>query len=299
MRSGAGNPLPRKAAEAQQMRSRANYVASGMVLGRLSLAPPKLAHHRFAHQELLRLAGRGEREVGDESDMARHLVMRDLTLAEGGDLLGAGALPGLEHDPGADLLAEARIGHAEDLRRLDLGMAEEEILDLARIDVLAAADQHVLDPPDDVAIALGVDGGKIAAMHPPDLVDRRAAPFRILPIAAHDAIAARAQLAGFAYRHDASGLVDDLDLDMRMDAPDRGDAALDRIVDARLEGDRARFGHAVGDGNFAHMHLLDDASHGLDRAGRARHDAGAQARYVVAGEARVIELGDEHGGDTV
>jgi hypothetical protein len=45
-------------------------------------------------------------------------------------------------------------------------MAVEEFLDLARIDVLAAADHHVLDAADDVAIALGVDGGEIAGVHP-------------------------------------------------------------------------------------------------------------------------------------
>src|SRR5690349_786833 len=105
--------------------------------------------------------------------------MRDLAAAESGDLLGCGGLARLQHDPGANFLAEAGIGHAEDLRRLDLGMAEEKLLDLAGIDVLAAADEHVLDPADDVAIALVVDGGEIATVHPARGVDRFARAFRV------------------------------------------------------------------------------------------------------------------------
>ena len=50
--------------------------------------------------------------------------------------------------------------------------------------------------------------------------------------------------------------IDDLDLDMRMNAPDGGDAALQRIVGRALEADRAGFGHAVGDGDLAHVHLV-------------------------------------------
>ena len=77
--------------------------------------------------------------------------------------------------------------------------------------------------------------------------------------------------------------------------PTVADAALERIVDARSGADRARLGHAVGDGDFAHVHVGDAALHHLDRAGRARHDAGAQRRQIEARELRMVELGDEHG----
>ena len=52
----------------------------------------------------------------------------------------------------------------------------------------------------------------------------------VVPIAAHDGIAARAELARRAARHDAAVQIDDLHLDMRVDAADRGDAPLDRVV---------------------------------------------------------------------
>ena len=66
-----------------------------------------------------------------------------------------------------------------------------------------------------------------------------------------------------------------------------------------FERDGRGLGHAVGDGDLGEVHLGDHALHGLDGARRAGHDAGAQAREVELGKARVVQLGDEHGGHAV
>ena len=79
-----------------------------------------------------------------------------------------------------------------------------------------------------------------------------------------------------------------------MDAADGGDATFQGIVGRALETHRRRLGHAIGDGHFAHVHLVVDALHHLDRAGRARHDAGAQRFQVEARKLGMIEFGDEH-----
>jgi hypothetical protein len=79
-------------------------------------------------------------------------------------------------------------------------MAQQVLLDLARVDVLAAADQHVLDPADDVRVALGIDRRQVAGVHPAGGVDRLARARLVLPVAAHDRVAARAELAGGADR---------------------------------------------------------------------------------------------------
>ena len=94
----------------------------------------------------------------------------------------------------------------------------------------AAADHHVLDAADDVEIPVLVHGGEIARVHPAGPVDRFGGPFGIIPIAKHDAIAARAEFAGRARRHDMAVAVHDLHLDMRMDASHRADAALERFI---------------------------------------------------------------------
>ena len=55
--------------------------------GGLRLAQAELLDHAGAHDELLRLAGDGHRQLGHEAHVARHLVVRDLPLAEGLDLV--------------------------------------------------------------------------------------------------------------------------------------------------------------------------------------------------------------------
>ena len=199
----------------------------GRRLGRPLLRQPQLRRRLRAQHEFLHLAGDRGREAVDEADVARDLVVGDAAVAEGADLgLGGGGAV-LEHDRGAQLLAELLVRHAEALHVLDRWVGVEELLDLAGIDVLAAADHHVLDPADDVAEALGVDDGEVAGVHPAGGVDRLGGAQRVVPVAAHDRVAAGAQLAGEPARDDAAVLVDQLDLEMRVDAADGGDAAVE------------------------------------------------------------------------
>src|SRR5882724_7046518 len=100
-------------------------------------------------------------------------------------------------------------------------MTIEEFLNFSRIKVLAAADHHVLDAADDVAIALGIDDGEVAGVHPAILVEHIGGFLALVPIAQHDTVAARAELAALAARHDLAFEVDDLDLDMWMNTPNR------------------------------------------------------------------------------
>ena len=81
--------------------------------------------------------------------------------------------------------------------------------------------------------------------------------------------------------------------------PHRRDAPVVRIVDRGLKAHRSCFRHAIGDRHLCHVHLLDHPLHDFGRAGRARHDAGAQGREVEARELRMLEFGDEHGGDAI
>src|ERR1035437_8380757 len=125
-------------------------------LGRLQ-SEPRL--DRVAHQEFLDLAGDGHRKLVDEFDVARDLVVRDLPLTEAADLVGGQGLAGSRPDPGAELLAVGIVGDAEKLHVLNLRMAVEKFLDLARVEVFTAADHVGLDAADDVAIALLIEDG--------------------------------------------------------------------------------------------------------------------------------------------
>ena len=91
---------------------------------------------------------------------------------------------------------------------LTSGSRVEELLDLARVDVLAAADDHVLDPADDTHVAVLVHDRQVAAVHPSGGVNRAGGGLGVRPVPAHDAVAARALLAGRTARHGGAGLRD-------------------------------------------------------------------------------------------
>src|SRR4051795_6630159 len=103
-------------------------------------------------------------------------------------------------------------------------MRVQELFDLTRIHVFAAANDHVFDAPDDVDVALVVHRGQVPGVHPARRVDRPVGCLRVVPVAEHDAVAAGAQLAGLPPRHrSAGGDVGDLDLEVRVHAADGGD----------------------------------------------------------------------------
>src|ERR1700730_1346620 len=186
------------------------------------------------------------------------------------------------------------VGDAKNLHILNLGMAIEKFLDLARVEVFAAADHHVLDAAEDVAVPLLVDHRDVAGMHPAIGIEHVGGLFRLIPIAKHDAVAASAQFAGVAAGHNATLEIDDLNLDVRMNASDSRHPALKRIVSGALETGWAGLGHAIADSHLAHVHQLINATHYLDRAWRAGHHTGPQRGQVEFGEVWMVEFGDEH-----
>src|SRR5713226_9140756 len=141
---------------------------------------------RLAHQELLDLAGDGHGKFVDEFDVAGNLVVRDLSLTERADLVGRQGLAGSRPDPCAELLAVAIVCDSENLDVQNFRMTIKEFLDLARIEVLAATDHHVLDAADDVAIAFLIDDGDIAGVHPAIDVEYIGGLLALDPIAQHD-----------------------------------------------------------------------------------------------------------------
>src|SRR5262245_54819215 len=89
-------------------------------------------------------------------------------------------------------------------------MLPKTILDLFRRDVLAAADDQVLDAAGDSEVAVGVDAGFVAGAKPAIRVDRRTRRLRVVVVALHHVISARAKLAALAGRADVPGFrIDD------------------------------------------------------------------------------------------
>src|SRR5262249_47846458 len=189
---------------------------------------------------------------------------RDAAFTERAHFVRAELSARLHDHPRADLLTVLPVGHADHLHVLDLRVSVQELLDLPRIHVLAPADHHVLEPPDDVAVARGVERREVAGVHPARGVHRFRGLLGVVPVPEHHAVPARAELPGHAGGHDLPPLVYDLHLHVRVDAADRRHAPLHRVVDRALEAHRARLGHAVADRDLAHVHLGDHALHDLN-----------------------------------
>jgi hypothetical protein len=62
---------------------------------------------------------------------------------------------------------EALVGQAEDGRFVDRGVLVDRGLDLGRVDVLAGAQDHVLDAVLDVEVPVVVDVAQVAGSQPP------------------------------------------------------------------------------------------------------------------------------------
>ena len=109
----------------------------------------------------------------------------------------------------------------------------EDFFDLARGDILAAANDHVLDSTDDVDVAVIVHDRQVTAVHPAVRSIGRRSRRWVVPVAEHDTVAASAKLAGRATRTVVAGLrIDDLDFDVRERPADPADPPLERVVGA-------------------------------------------------------------------
>ena len=79
-------------------------------------------------------------------------------------------------------------------------VAQQQVLDLGRVRVEAADDEHVLDPADDAQVAVGVEGAEVAGVQPAVGVDRGRGRLRVVEVAAHHGVAAHEDLARLARR---------------------------------------------------------------------------------------------------
>ena len=121
--------------------------------------------------------------VGDD-DVARGLEAGEAVAAEARDLLGGQLVAGARHDDGGDGLDPARVGDAEHGRLGHRRVRVDDLLDLARGDVLAARLDHVLLAVDDVEVALVVEDAEVAGVQPA-VAERLGRLGGVVPVAEH------------------------------------------------------------------------------------------------------------------
>src|SRR6266536_1587932 len=151
------------------------------------------------------------RQALDEHVILRPLEARDRTKAQGIEFRAVG---GPSHI-GDDDLAPFRIRPADHRGLAHVLVLEQHFLDLARIDVGAAGDDHVLGAVLEREIALRVERADVAGVQPA-AAQRCRARFRVAPITRHHHVAAAQNLPGLAGRQLAVLRVGDLDFDARI-----------------------------------------------------------------------------------
>src|SRR3989344_6008300 len=139
----------------------------------------------LAHPEFLDLARHGHWKLIHELEVARRLEVRDALLAPGLQLLLGGAMAGVELDPGNDLFTITRARYADHLHIGHRRVGEEELFQLARVNVLATTNDHVLVAPGNAHVALFIHAGQVAGVHPAGLVDGFRRTLRVVPVAEH------------------------------------------------------------------------------------------------------------------
>jgi hypothetical protein len=171
----------------------------------------------------------------------------------------------------------------------------EDLLDLTRVDVVAAADDQVLLAVDDEEVAVGVLAGQVAGAEPP-VGDRL--PGRLLagPVALHQTVAPDRDLADLAGRDVAAVEPDQPQLDALDGGADRAGLAV--AVGMVERGHRGGLRQAVALQDDAAEGGLEAAQH-LDRQrGAARHTQAQRADVGVAG-AGMVQQGDVHRRDAL
>src|SRR3546814_303815 len=117
-------------------------------------------------------------------------------------------------DDRLDAFAPARIGHPDDRDAGDGGMRRQDIFDLGRVDILAARDDHVLRPVDDIIEPLLVAPGDVARPIP-SIFDDLMGQVRLAPIAGRDGGLTDEEFSWLTVRDIDAVAVDDTELDQR------------------------------------------------------------------------------------
>ncbi|MNM90031.1 hypothetical protein D3C81_1022770 [compost metagenome] len=146
-------------------------------------------------------------------------------------------------------LAPFLVRNADNGGLRDSRMARQRVLHLGRIDVLAAADDHVLEAVDQEDKAFFVHVAAVAGMHPA-IADGLGGGFRLVPVSKHDVGSAHHDLPGRTPWDFAVLLVDDTNFDRCRSAADRANASIldiGRTMMARQQHGThwCKLGHAV------------------------------------------------------
>src|SRR5262249_31127021 len=183
------------AAQLSGAAARSTGAAAVLMIFSLSALPAQPA----AQRPMQDLAGRGARHLvlADERDRARPLVAGDAVAAPRDDLVLARGAALVQHQDRMHPLAPLGVRQAYHGHLLHLVVRAEQVLDLGRIDVFAARDDHVALAVDQEIVAVGVAAGHVAD-RAVAFAERFGGLLRHLPVAVERVRRVRIELAHLA-----------------------------------------------------------------------------------------------------
>src|ERR1022692_2891465 len=151
------------------------------------------------HRATEDLAGRALGQLGHQPHLTRVLVGGDPLLHERPQLVRGRGRSRLDRDGGADLLAQLVMGDPDDSGLGDRRVLVQDLLDLARVDVVAAANDQLLLAVHDEEVAVLVHPGEVTRAEPA-VRDRLGRRLGLPPVALHHVVPADRDLADLAGR---------------------------------------------------------------------------------------------------
>ena len=206
----------------------------------------------------------------------------------------------MEDHPGTAFLAVPLVGHTHDLHVPHLGIGQIEFLDLTGIQILTAADDHILQSAGDLVVSVGCAAADVAGMEPAVGVDGLGGGLGHLVIALHNVEAPGHEFTAFPVGEFFARFgIDDLTLHPGEGAAHRFHTVVDILVHLTHGASGGGLGLTVDGDDFLHIHLLGGTAHQIGGAVGTRHNAGTHIGEIRLGKIRMVEHGDEHGGHAV
>ena len=192
------------------------------------------------------------------------------------------------------------VGNTDYLHVFNLGMSVNKLFNFLRVNVLAAADYHILKTSCNSVIAFRRLAGKVSCVQPAVLINSSGCRLWHLIVSLHDVVSTGNKFSGYAYRQFFACLrINDLTLNFRKRSSNRSDTNVKRIVSTAHRTSRRRFCLSVNNGYFRHMHFIDNVLHYRNRARTSRHYSGTHIAEIGLGEVFMLKHSDKHGGYAV
>ena len=225
--------------------------------------------------------------------MARHFVVGHVGARPGNQRFIRHRAARAQHHAGAADFAHALIGDADHGDLGDVWVLSHQALNLCRIAVEAADDEHVFEPVGNAQIAALVEHADVAGVQPAVGVNRFQRRRFVVKVTLHHVVAAQQHLARLAGGDGVAVFIDAAHLGAGHGAAAGGGDGLGTVAGVTNGGTAAALGQAVGGGDVGNAQFFTHPRNQHRRHRGRASDGHAQRRNVEILQARVRQHGQK------